>query len=184
MPVASGSLDPQCSARGDERSLECPDERPDEQATFVETNDRIRDELARTVVGDLAATLDPLDGDPASGELIRGDTDVGGIGVFAEGQDRRMLEQEELVTDPAVGTLVEESLLECVGLAVIDPAKPRRLHGGDLGVARAEIGIGIDEDGLHVRTIAGVPRQPFARVTQWYRCAVADRVAAQIVMNL
>ena len=50
--------------------------------------------------------------------------DVGRVGVATEGQDGRVLEEQQLVTDPLVGALADEALLQRMGLAVPDPAKP------------------------------------------------------------
>ena len=56
---------PRRGAGLDHRRLERRDERPDEQAAVAEPQDRVGDELARAVVGHLAAALDADDLDAA-----------------------------------------------------------------------------------------------------------------------
>ena len=99
MAVAPGGRDAERGAGRDERRLERPDERPDQQAARRERDDRVRDELARAVVGHLAAALDADDLDAARGQDRPGRADVRRVGGPAEGQDRRVLEEQELVAD-------------------------------------------------------------------------------------
>ena len=84
-----------------EGRLQCPDERANEQAAIVQGDDRVRHELAGTVVRDLAAALDADHRDAAGLELVGAGQDVGRIAVAPERQDRRVLEQEEPVADRA-----------------------------------------------------------------------------------
>ena len=88
--------------------------------------DRIGDQLAGAVIGHLAAALDPDDLDPASGKRGRVGADVGRVGGAAEGQDRRMLEEQQLVADPSLRTLGDEALLELERLAVVRPVRATR----------------------------------------------------------
>jgi len=79
--------------------------------------------------------------------------DVALVCVAAERQDRRMLEQEQAITDRTVGAQGCELLLERPRLAVRDPPQPRRLDdprpGGAVLTGRGH------RVGLHAPTIAG-----------------------------
>ena len=61
---------------------------------------------------------------PRAASVVRVGQDVGRVRVSAEGQDRRMLEQQEPVADRAVGPLGHEPLLEGQRLVVVDPPEP------------------------------------------------------------
>ncbi len=128
MAVTAGGPDAELGARPDERVLERANERTDEQAALVERHDRIGHQLARAVVGDLAAALDADDGDPASVQVGRAGEDVGRIAVAAQRQDRRVLQQQELVADQPVGALGCQASLQRVRLVVGDPPEPARLE--------------------------------------------------------
>ena len=123
-------------------------------------DDGIGDQLTRAVVGDLAAALDPLDLDASSLELLGRRQDVRRVGVLAEGQDCRVFEQQQLVADAGVGSVIDEPLLERVRLAVVDATEPPRAQRRHAFGGRAQRGTRIDEGGLHARTIAGVRPDP------------------------
>jgi hypothetical protein len=110
MALAATRRDAERGTRRDHRRLERADERPDHEAAIRERQDRIRHELARAVVGHLATALDPDDLDPPPGERRRVGEDVAGSDVPAERQDRRMLEEEQLIGDP---TLARSSTSRC-----------------------------------------------------------------------
>ena len=75
-----------------------------------------------------------------------------------------MLEQQQLVADPAVGPLGDEPLLEGPGLAIVDPAQPRRDDRPRLGGRPAPLG-GQRLD-RHGRTITGRTGGP-VRASRW-----------------
>ena len=114
MAVAPPGDDVVGGAGRDERRLERTHERAHQQAALVQPDDRIGHELTGAVVRDLPAALGPLDRDAASGEFIVAREDVGRVGVAAQGQDGRMLQEQELVPDRAGHALVDEPLLEGV----------------------------------------------------------------------
>src|SRR5688572_6875234 len=91
------------------------------------------------------------------------------VGVLAEGQDRGVLEEEQLVADPAVGAGRGKTFLELPRLPVWNTAKPsnteRRVRRG---VCRER---GVDRGAVHRATIAGGP----------FRIASASDVAAAVV---
>ena len=86
------------------------------QAAQVE--DGVADELAGAVIGDVAAAIDLVKRDAALGEQFVGGEDVGAVGVAAEGQDRRMLEQEQHIFDAALVAQVGDLCLEAQRLVV------------------------------------------------------------------
>ena len=135
LPATRG--DAERGARVGERGLERADVRPEQQAAVRETQDRVRDELAGPVVGHLATALHAQHLDPAGGELRRGREHVGVVRLATQRQHRGVLEQQQLVVDPAVRPGRREALLQVPGLAIGDPAQPARfdrlgLHGGTI----------------------------------------------------
>jgi hypothetical protein len=101
VPLAPVGADTVRQTRRDERRLERTDQRPDRQAPACEGDDRIGHQLPRAVVGDLAAPLDADHLDVAPGKVVGRRQDVRRIRVPAERQDGRVLEEEQLVPDPA-----------------------------------------------------------------------------------
>ena len=65
----------------------------------AEVEDGIADELAGAVVGDVAATINLVDLNAFFYEKLIGCEDVGAGGVATEGEDGRVLEEEQGVTD-------------------------------------------------------------------------------------
>ena len=66
--------------------------------------DGVADELARAMVGDVAASIDFVKGDTAAGEQLVGREDVGAAGIAAEGENRRVFEKEKGVFDETFET--------------------------------------------------------------------------------
>ena len=135
MAVAPVRDDAERQAGVDHGALEGAHERPQEQAATGQGHDRIGDELAGPVIGHFAAALDPDHLDAPGRQVGRGRADVGLVGLPAQGQDGRMLEQEERVGDVARDALVDEPFLDRPGLAIADPAQPADIErtGGRRG---------------------------------------------------
>ena len=148
MAVARAGVDAEGGTGRHERRLERAHERADEQAALVERDDRIGHELAGTVVGHLAATLDADDLDAAGVELVGGRQDVGRVAVAPERQDGGMLEEQEPVADPSVGPLGGQPSLDDVRVRGTRCARATRPGSGS-GAAGSEDGR------IHARTIAG-----------------------------
>jgi hypothetical protein len=68
----------------------------------AEVEDGVTDELAGTVVGDVAAAVDLVDVDAFAGEKVVGGEDVGARGVATEGENRWVLKEDEGIAN-AVG---------------------------------------------------------------------------------
>ena len=64
--------------------------------------------MAGAMVGDVAAAVDLVEGDSAAGERLIRSQDIGAVGVAAEGEDRRMLKEEESVFDAALEAEVSQ----------------------------------------------------------------------------
>ena len=90
----------------------------------MQPHDGIRDELARTVIGHLATTLDALDADPAIGQLRFRRQDVGGIGVLAERQDGGVFEEEQLIGNRAGLALFDQLPLQLETIGVRNNPQP------------------------------------------------------------
>ena len=157
MALAATGGDAERRARVGERGLERPDVRPEQQAAIREAEDRVGDELAWPVVGDLAAALHAQDLDPAGGELGGGREHVGVVRLATQRQHRGVLEEQQLVVDPAVRSGRRETLLQVPGLAIGDPAQPARF----------------DRLGLHGGTIAGTSRRARRARRRGCGCATA-----------
>ena len=71
---------------------------------------------------------------PRAARVGRVGADVGRVGRAAEGQDRRMLEEQQLVADPSLGALGDEALLERQCLAVVHPPSHDATIGPGSGV--------------------------------------------------
>ena len=155
MAVAPGGLDAERRAGRDEGGLERPDERAQQEATLGQRDDRIGDQLAGSVIGHLATTLDPMDLDPAGRELAGRREDVRRVRVAAQGQDRWVLEQQELIGDGAGRALGDESLLQVMSGGVVRATEPACLESASAG-ADGRLGRG-EQAGLHEVTIAGHP---------------------------
>jgi len=94
-------------------------------------DDRVRHQLAGAVVSDLAAALDAEHLDAAFLEEGGRREDVRIVGLAAKGEDRRVLEEQELVADAPLGTGSGQPLLEIPRRPVRDPPQPvrdQRLH--------------------------------------------------------
>ena len=93
MTLAPVGRDAEIPARVDQRALQDANEWPEEDAATAEGDDRVGHELAGAVVGHFPAPLDPDELDAARGQLGRRRPDVRLVGLPAERQDRRMLEE-------------------------------------------------------------------------------------------
>lgn len=67
----------------------------------AEVEDRVTDELTGAVVGDVATTVDFVNLDASASEELVGGEDVGTGGVAAEGENGRMLHEQEGVAEGA-----------------------------------------------------------------------------------
>ena len=83
------------------------------------------------------------------------------VGLAPEGQDRRVLEEQQRVGNVAGGPVVDEPLLERPCLAIIDPPQPAHVERfGARGQAAGRDRL--DQD-LHSGTIAGRDGRPVRR---------------------
>ena len=92
-------------------------------AEAAQIEDGVADELAGAVIGDVAAAVDLVEGDAAAGQQFVGGEDVGAVGVAAEGEHRRMLEQQQDVVDAALEAQLDELRLEAKSLVVGNAAE-------------------------------------------------------------
>ena len=162
MSVATAGLDAERPARVDHRALERAHQRPYEQAPTAQADDRVGHQLARAVVGHLAAPFDADDVDPARCERLGRGEDMRRIRGAAEREHGRVLEQQQLVADPVVGARSGQPLLQRPGPFVGDPAEPVHLEAprNDPRGARLHRR---HQRGVHRRTITGRPVPPIPR---------------------
>ena len=92
-------------------------------AEAAQVEDGVADELAGAVVGDVAAAVDLVERDAAAGEEFVGGEDVGAVGVAAEGEDGRVLEEQQDVVDATLEAEIDELRLEAEGFVVGDAAE-------------------------------------------------------------
>jgi hypothetical protein len=74
------------------------------------------------VVGDVAATVDLVERDATACKEIIGSKNVVAVGVAAEGEHRRMLEEQQDIADAALLAQVDKFHLETESFAVVDAA--------------------------------------------------------------
>jgi hypothetical protein len=79
--------------------------------------DRVADELARTVVRDIASAVGT---DEFGTDVVGCHEDVRGISPHAEREHVRMLEQQKVIVRRAL----EQRVLQCEGVAVADTTEP------------------------------------------------------------
>ena len=75
------------------------------------------------MIGDVAATVDLVEGDSARGKQLVGGENVGAVGVAAQSQHRRMLEQEQHVSDAVLLAQRDQLLLQAQGFGVVNAAE-------------------------------------------------------------
>ena len=123
-----------------------------------ERHDRIGNELAGTVVGDLPATLDADDLDAPFRQQRGKRQDVGLAGVASQGEHRIVLEEEQLVLlEGAISARRGQRLLHGPGVAIRDPAEP----GGAQAPGRRRVLL--HRHALHLRTIPAAAARAIAR---------------------
>src|SRR4029077_4009707 len=98
----SGGWNPELGERDDDRVLQGPEIPMQVASVAREVENRIADELARAMEGDVTPALDLEDVD------CLGTQDVGGVGGATQCHHRRVLEQQEEVVrqppiDPSLG---------------------------------------------------------------------------------
>jgi hypothetical protein len=118
------------AAEADEGFFHEPDEvdRPEAAADgrvaqAAEIEDRVADQLAGAVVGHVAAAVDLVEGDAAAFEQLVRCQNVGTVGVTAQGEHGRVLQQQEHVADAILLAEIDELGLETQGLGVVDAAE-------------------------------------------------------------
>ena len=164
--VEARRLDPERADRLDERALEQADVALDVRAVALQVEDRVADELARPVVGRLAAAVrfHDLGLDPGR------DVELSRVCAAAERDHRRMLEEEDRVGPRARGDVSRDRPLELPGLHVRHAAELQDVRG-DHGArvlrrsrrdARAldEVLLMRADDGLEPGVRAQAPEEP------------------------
>ncbi len=81
-------------------------------AQAAQIEDGVADELAGAVIGDVAAAVDLVEGDAARGRATRRRREVGAVGVAAEGEHGRVLEQQQHVADAALRAQRDQFFLQ------------------------------------------------------------------------
>ena len=84
--------------------------------------DGVADQLAGTVVGHVSAAVDLVQRDPATGEQLIRSKHVGSVGVTAQSEHGRMLQQQEHVVETAFGHQRSHLGLEAKAFGVVDTA--------------------------------------------------------------
>ena len=124
MPVPAAGHDAVRRAGLGHGGLQGTHERPEQDPAIGQADDRVGDQLAGSVIGDLSAPLDADELDAARGELgLRGAHEAW-VGLPAERQDRRMLQEQERVGDLVRRPGGDHGVLARPCGAVVDPAEP------------------------------------------------------------
>jgi hypothetical protein len=97
----------------------------DVAAARVQVDDRVTNELAGPVVGDVAAAARLVDLDPARSKHVRARQNVSAsaVAAHAEGQDVGMFEQEQRIADDAGSAIFHQGSLQGECLSVGDAAQ-------------------------------------------------------------
>jgi hypothetical protein len=112
----AGALDAEVGQHPDERRLEAPQEVADAPA---HREDRVADELARAVVGDVAAALDVVEREAARTQLVFADPEVLAAPLAPEGDDGVVLDEQQRGRAAAVGDVGVDGALHVPRLAVV-----------------------------------------------------------------
>jgi len=115
-PQADGAAEPEITDCVDHELLDGVDGAGTARS-HRDIEDRIADELARTVIGDIATAVGV---DKLCTDGLRIGKDVLGLGAHAEGVHMRVLEQEQVLR----ATRFAQSSLEDIGVPVPDAAEP------------------------------------------------------------
>ena len=124
----AGGGDAEVGAHRDQRLLD-PADVVDDLDVVGQPDDRVADQLAGPVEGDLAAAIDVDDGCAA-----RIGRPLVGVGALAGGEDRRVLEQQHGAGTIARGDLRVDAALEVPRVDVVDRV------GADAGHLEVQIG--------------------------------------------
>src|SRR5260370_21910847 len=122
--LARFRFDPQLPQVFDERTLEHLDVAGDGEAKAGTVEDRVADQLARAVIGRLAAAIGPDDLDPTPRPLALIPQHVAAARRLAHGEDMRVLEQQESVILAAFPQGGDHLGLEIPGRAVAGTTQP------------------------------------------------------------
>jgi hypothetical protein len=92
----------------------------------IEVNDRVAHDLAGTVVGHIAAASGLEDLDAPGGQHVLGRQNVGttAVAADAQGQHRRVLDEEQQIADVPRLALGDEGTLQRKRIGIRDQAKP------------------------------------------------------------
>ena len=115
--------DPEAAEGADQDLLEIAEVAADVAPVRPEVQDRVADELPGTVVGHLPAAVGALDPHAAGLERRGVEQHIGGAGVAAKRDDRRVLQQQQV--------------LPILAIPVFQPPREPVLEGGGLGIAEA-----------------------------------------------
>jgi hypothetical protein len=119
-------VDAEVRGGADQHLLEIADVAVDVLAIRLEIDDRVADQLPRTVEGHVAAAAGLVDLDALRRERAGVGADVGGRAARpdAERDDGGMLDEQQRVVDLAGDALLDQRLLELDAGGVVDPPDP------------------------------------------------------------
>ena len=117
----------------------------------VQVENGIADDLAGTVIGDIAAAIGRVKFDAVLAQKVLGNAQVLAFAVAAEGNDVGMFAKEQEIGGRADFARSNEALLERRGFAVSDPSEIKRstiLHGRQLFMRLAPLCYYVRRNGL------------------------------------
>jgi hypothetical protein len=101
--------------------------RPQASAALVaqgaQVEDGVAHQLARAVIGHVAAAADLVDGDAAADQQLVGGKDIRALRVTTQGYHPRMLEQQQHIPDAALGDERGHLRLQTQGFVVVHAAE-------------------------------------------------------------
>jgi hypothetical protein len=114
------SRDPVVGSRPDKDFLEIADVLVNVAAIWFQVDNRVADNLSRTMVGNVAAAPGLMHLDAARSKRFGGRQDVRApaVAADAEREDVRMFDENELIVDPIAAPLIDERALQFERLRV------------------------------------------------------------------
>src|SRR5947207_7668978 len=113
-PLEEVSADFKARGSGDDRGLEGADV-PTKVERITQLQDGIGDELARPVKRDVTTPVDAQEGRAQLPQPLRAGDEVGGVAAATDGVHRKVLQQQQAVTDAPLAALLRQLVLQLPG---------------------------------------------------------------------
>lgn len=124
IPRISNRDNPTCRSQANHHLFEAMHIFGDTEPSLVQMQYRVQDQLPRTMVGDIATTLNVHQGDLPGGQKLLGDHEVLTAAAPAEGKGGRVLgDKEKIVYRLPRPSSFHQGQLQGIGRSIVDQAK-------------------------------------------------------------